>query len=128
MAYPDAVALVIAYLNGLHTEPVASRVPVPRPTTWIQVRQSGGAELRPVRDEPRIDIFCWAEEEPAAFTLGETVRREMHALAKTSTLGVVCYKVDEFMAPRQWDDQLANDNVARWATYTLRLRANDAII
>jgi hypothetical protein len=128
MAYPDAVALIIAYLDSLHAVPVVSRTPSPRPDEWIQVRHIGGAELRPVRDEPRLDVFYWAADEPAAAVGGELVRRELHALAKTSLLGVQCYRVDEVMAPRQFDDPLVTDSYARWATYTLTLRANDAIV
>jgi len=128
VAYPDAVGLVIARLQALHpTLTVASRVPDPRPAEWIQVRQIGGAELRPVRDQPRLDVFYWAADEPATAAGGEQVRRELHALAKTSTLGVVCYRVDEVMAPRQWDDPLTGAP-ARWATYTLTIRADNAIV
>jgi hypothetical protein len=127
VAFPDAVALVITYLDGLHSVPVKSRIPTPRPAELIQVRQVGGAWLPPVRDSIRLDVLTWAATEPAAFTLGETVRRQMHALQGASTLGPVCYRVEEFMAPRQHDDPLVPDNFARWATYSLTLRANDAI-
>jgi hypothetical protein len=128
VAYPDAVALVVAYLGPLHTgKTVASRVPSPRPDEWIEVRQVGGAWDPPVREQVRLDVFYWALTEPAAQTGAEAVRREIHSLASTSTLGVQCYRVDELMGPRQWDDPLTPNTFARWATYTLTLRADDAV-
>jgi len=127
MAYPDAVALVVSYLDGLHSVPVSSRVPDPRPAEWIQVRHVGGADLRPVRDVSRLDVFYWAATDPAAFAGAELVRREIHAVAGTTTLGgVMCYRVDEFLSPRQFDDA-ETGTPRRWATYTLTLRADDAI-
>lgn len=128
MAYPDAVALVVAYLDGLHVIPVAARVPSPRPAEFIHVRQVGGAWEPPVRDSVRLDVFCWSTTEPAAFTLGELVRREIHLLAGTTTLGPVCYRVQETLSPRQFDDPLGVPSVyARWASYALLLRADDAV-
>lgn len=125
MAYPDAVALVITYLDGLHAIPVASRVPSPAPSEWIQVRQVSGTDLRPVRDLVTLDVFCWSTTEPAAKTLGMTVRSEVHAVARTSTLGVICYRVDEVLQ-RQIDDPLTGVP-GWWATYSLTLRADSAI-
>jgi len=128
VAFPDAVGLVIAYLDSLHSVPVKSRIPNPRPAELIQVRQVGGAWMPPVRDSARLDVLYWAATEPAAFAGGELVRRQLHALQGTTLLGgVVCYRVDEFMSPRQYDDPLVPNNFARWATYSLLLRANDAV-
>lgn len=127
MAYPDPVALLKPYLDGLHSVPVSSRVPTPRPAEWIQVRLVGGAQLRPVRDVARVDVFYWAATEPEAATGAELVRRQIHALAKTSTLGgVVCYRVEETLRPRPVDDPLTG-GIRYWATYALTLRAEDAI-
>lgn len=127
MAYPDAVALLVAYLDPLHTVPVASRVPHPRPSEWIQIRHVGGNQVRPVRDAVRLDVFYWAANDPDAADGAEAVRREIHALAGTTSLGgVMCYRVDEFLSPRQFDDPQTG-SPRRWATYTLTLRANDAI-
>ena len=125
MAYPDAVALVIAYLDGLHTEPVASRVPDPRPDTWIQVRQVGGTWEPPVRDTARLDVFYWAPDEPTAKAGGMTVRGQIHALVGTSLSGVQVYRVEESLQ-RQIDDPLTG-SPGWWATYAITLRANDAM-
>lgn len=126
MALPDAVALVVAYLDGLHPVPVASKVPHPRPDEFIQVRRVGGGGLPPVRDVARLDIFSWSTSGVTAETLGAAVRKEMLALARTTLLGgVQCYRVEESLY-RQFDDP--ETGAARcWGTYALTLRADDIL-
>lgn len=123
MAIPDAVALVVSYLDGLHSETVSAEVPDPRPTTFIQVRRIGGAGLPPVRDVARLDVMCWSTGSAAAMTLGQTVRAEMFALGRTSLSGVPVYRVEETLF-RQWTDPETGQPCA-WGTYALTLRAND---
>lgn len=125
MPIPDAVALVIAYLDGLHTEQVSAKVPNPRPSKLIQVRRIGGGGLPPVRDVARLDVICWDDAgSAAASTLGTTVRAEMFALARTTTLGGVdCYRVEESLF-RQFDDE-ETEAYRTWGTYALTLRANE---
>lgn len=125
MAIPDAVALTIAYLDSLHAISVVATVPNPRPAQFIQVRRFGGAGLQPVRDQPRLDIFCWSTDGPAAMTLGNTVRAEMLALARTSLGGVQCYRVEESLF-RQFDDP-ETGQARSWGTYALTLRANEIL-
>lgn len=125
MALPDAVALVVTYLDGLHSQRVASEVPNPRPTELIQVRRVGGGGLPPVQDLARLDIFCWSTTSVAAEALGALVRKEMLALARTTTLGVACSRVEETLY-RQFDD--AETGAYRTlGTYALRLRADDVL-
>jgi hypothetical protein len=128
MTYPDILGLLVAYLDTTHAEPVVTRVPNPRPATFTQVRIVGGAQQRPVREVTRVDVFSWAATEQDGWTLAEQTRREIHALAKTTSLGsgVVCYRVDETMRPRQLDDP-ETGTPRWWATYALMTRANDAI-
>lgn len=126
MAYPDALALLVTYLDGLFTTQVASRVPSPRPTELIQIRQVGGAQVRPVRDRTVLDVFCWAATDPAAWAIAEPVRRAILGLGGTNALGVMCYRAEEFLSPRQFDDA-ETGSPRYWATYALVIRANDAI-
>lgn len=128
MAFPDATELLIAYLTPLVSPlPVVSRVPDPRPAAFVQVRRAGGNALPPVRDAARMDVWCWDGDERAAMALALLVRAAVWKLPGTLLLGgVVCYRVQEFLAPRPDDDPVTNSPRA-WATYTLDLRANDAI-
>lgn len=76
---PDAVAVVTAYLRDALTAhgqlvPVVSRVPSPRPPTFVRVRRLGGVQQTPVSDRPRLDVHCWAESESAAHDLAALCR------------------------------------------------------
>jgi len=123
VALPDAVALVVSYLDGLHAIPVSSKVPDPRPARFIQVRRVGGAGLPPVRDVARLDIWCWGSSGPDAGDIANTVRAQMFALARTTTLGVDCYRVEESLC-RQLDDP-ETGQARYWLTYALTLRADE---
>lgn len=129
MAYPDVVALLRTYLISAPVSigvPISSRVPDPRPTRWLQLRRIGGPQRRPVRDNPRIDLFAWAVTDPDAWALAELARRHIHALAGTATLGPVVYRVEESLGPRQFDDPVTG-SARVLATYSLDIRADDAI-
>jgi hypothetical protein len=125
MSLPDVVGLVRTYLDGLHAIPVVSKVPEPRPAEFIQIRRIGGAALPPVRDLPRVDIFCWSTGGPEAMTLGNTVRAQMFALARTAPSGVQCYRVEESLF-RQFDDP-ETGQARSWGTYALILRADEIL-
>lgn len=127
MAFPDVLDLVRDHLATTYTPtPVVTRVPDPRPATFIQVRLVGGTDLRPVRTRERLDVFTWSTSEPAAQALALQVRATLHALAGKATLGPVYYRVDEFLSPRPFDDLTAGA-FRSWATYQLDVRADDAI-
>lgn len=127
MAFPDVNALLIAYLDPLVTPvDVVSRVPDPRPARLVQVRRVGGAALAPVRDTARLDVWCWDTSDARAMQLALAVRGHIWKLSGTALLGPVCYRVQEFLAPRLDDDPVTNSPRV-WATYSLDVRANDAI-
>lgn len=127
MAFPDPNALLIAYLAPVVAPvPVLSRIPDPRPGRLVQVRRVGGAAQLPVRDGARMDVKCWDPDDADAMALALQVRTAVWALSGTALLGPVCYRVQEFLAPRLDDDPITNSPVA-WATYQLDLRADDVI-
>lgn len=126
MAYPDALALMKAYLDPLVTPPVCARVPDPRPDSFVTMRLVNTSRLTPVRVRPRIDFYAWAKTDSDAWTLGELVYRSVHALAGTTLLGPTCYAVEEFLGPRQADDTLTG-TPRIWMTLAPVIRANDAI-
>lgn len=126
--FPDAIAPIITYLNSQLAEPVVSRVPsaVPRPETFVVIRRSGGTAVYPVRDRLRMDVWAWAQSDPEAMDLAIACRENIWALSGTNTLGLMVYRVGEFMAPQQFDDP--ETGVPRvWATYELDIRADGVI-
>lgn len=127
MTWPDAVGLVVAYLDQALTPTlVASRVPEDRPDEFVQVRRVGGPATPPVRDQARLDVFTWAVTDPEAMDLAYTVREALWLLPGTDLLGPVVYRIEEFLGPRQ-DDDVVTGTPRVWATYSLTLRANNAI-
>ena len=92
----------------------------------MQVRRVGGAAAPPVRDSARLDVVCWDPDDEGAMALATEIRTAVWALSGTSLLGPMCYRVQEFLAPRLDDDPVTNSPRA-WATYALDIRANDAI-
>lgn len=129
MAWPDAVRLVIAYLTPIVAPArVVSRLPqdaAPR-EPLLQVRRVGGPALPPVRDVARLDVWAWGPDEGEAWDLGLAARGALWLLPGTTALGVTCYRIEEFMGPRQQDDP-ASQTPRVWATYELHLRADSAI-
>lgn len=126
MAYPNALALMKAYLDPLVTPPVVSRIPDPRPASFVSMRLVATTQIRPVRVQPRIDFYAWAKTDTDAWTLGELVYRSVHALAGTNLLGIPCYRVDDFLGPKQSDDTLTG-TPRIWMTLAPVIRADDAI-
>lgn len=130
MSFHDVLGDLRGWLAAL-LDPVAvvTRVPpneVPRPPL-VQLRRVGGAADVPVREGARIDVWCWHNSDPEAMALALLVRRHIWSLAGTSDLGYPCYVVEEFLGPRQNDDPVTG--LPRvWATYTLTVRANDAVV
>lgn len=124
MTMPDAVALVRAYLAGLHGSiTVSSETPNPIPNELITIRRVGGGGFTPVRDVARLDIFCWSTTSALAGTLATTVRGEMHLLHRSTLGGIDCYRVEETLF-RQFDDP-ESGKPRYWMTFALTLRANE---
>lgn len=126
MAFPDVVLLLRDYLQPiLDPVPVSSRVPKPRPTQFVQIRREGG-HTETIRDVARIDIITWAPTDPEAMRIALDARAAIWALAGRDHLGVMCYRVEEFLAPRQDDDEKTGTPRV-WFTPELHLRADEVI-
>jgi hypothetical protein len=124
--FADVVAILVAYLDPLLSAPVATRVPIPRPVEFIQVRRVGGPALPPARELVRVDVFAWAETEVRAAQLGRAARQAVWALAGTTVDGMTVYQAGEFMGPTMVDDD--ETGVAQsWTTYELIVRAEPAM-
>lgn len=125
--FPDIFPALRTYLLPLvGGVPIVTVRPDPLPDTFVQFRRSGGTVQLPVRDRPRYDAYAWAPTAEECMTLALTVRTAVWALAGTNTLGVMVYRVEELLGPRDFDDP----NTSRprvWATYSLDVRADDAV-
>jgi hypothetical protein len=78
--FPDVEALLVVYLNGLLAEPVSTKVPSPRPATFVRIIRTGGFTTGLVTDEALITFEAWAATEPAAQDLAQRVRAYLRAV------------------------------------------------
>lgn len=100
VTFPDAVALVVSYLNGVLTEPVSSRVPNPRPAAWVTVSRAGGTARNALVDAPLLAVDAWAASgEPEAHDLAQRARAWLHAAVGQVVDGTVVYRCDEASGP-----------------------------
>lgn len=127
MSFPDSPKLIVDYLTPLMSPThVGTRVPSVRPDEFIVVRRVGGVPLYPVREQVRVDVWAWARTDPEAMDLAIACRTAIWGMSGSIVGGVVCYRVDEFMAPQQMDDP--ETGLPRvWATYEIDLRADSVI-
>jgi hypothetical protein len=69
LAPPDVEKAFVAYLNGILTPQVSTRVPATRPASFVRVQVVGGDVLNVALDAPRLLVECWASTDGAAFAL-----------------------------------------------------------
>lgn len=98
--FPDAVAVVGEFLRPLVGVPVVSRVPDPRPSSFVRLRRLGGLRESIVADRARIDTHYWAETEAGAADLMALCRAHIGAMAGARGSTTV-YRVREVGGP-QW--------------------------
>lgn len=69
----DVEAEVVALLNAALAEPVATRVPTPRPTGgYVRVTRAGGNATNVLQSAPRLLVECWDATSASAFALART--------------------------------------------------------
>lgn len=72
MKLRNGEALVIAALKaspGVSPVPVGTRVPNPRPASFVRVQRIGGIQINMVQERPTILVECWGATDTAAWLL-----------------------------------------------------------
>lgn len=69
LAPPDVEKAFVAYLNGLLTPKVSTRVPATRPASFVRVQVVGGDSPNVALDAPRLLFECWGPDQGAAWAL-----------------------------------------------------------
>lgn len=119
--FPDAVDVVTTALDASLVEPVRSRVPNPRPATFVLVRRTGGPKRNLVTDEAQITVESWAATCEDAADLAQEARAILNNLPGQSIGGVPVYRVDEASGPADLPDPLSDQ--ARYSqTFSVALR------
>jgi hypothetical protein len=121
IVFPDATATVITGLDAALTEPVSSRVPNPRPATFVTVQRAGGPRRNIVTDEATLIVESWAATPAAAHDLAQNARATIHALLGTSVDGVRILRTEETSGPAYLPDP--DSQQARYTqTFSVALR------
>jgi hypothetical protein len=107
IVFPDAVGIIIGYLDALLDVPVVNSIPNPRPSTasFVTIRRGGGALSSLVVDAATILVEVWGPEggDPP-YPLAQLVRGRLHAMWGTVQSGVPIYRVDELGGPAELPD------------------------
>lgn len=90
--FPDATAVVIAWLDQNVAQPVSHTAPKPRPSAFVTVARTGGVASG-VLDNALITVEVWAASAAAAGSLAQTVRALVLAMSGrvvgTAAIGAV---------------------------------------
>lgn len=107
VVFPDVEALLVRALPDPLGVAVSTRVPNPRPDSFVRVSRVGGTRRDYVTDEPIVVVECWAADEVAASYLGRTAHAHVFALAQTDVDGDYVRAVREVGGLQSFPDPLS---------------------
>lgn len=107
VVFPDPEALLVAYLGGVLAVPVATKVPNPRPASFVRLARIGGNRRDLVTDMPVLVVECWAASEPDASDLATLARAHVAALAQETVNGAYVRSVEEVGGPVPFPDPVS---------------------
>lgn len=119
MSFPDIEALVRQHLlSGAYEAGagVFTRVPSPRPVTFLRVWRTGGAAINRVLDQPLITVQSWASTDKIASD-NANVARDL--LLNASGAMSLVRGVEEVTGPYYDPDPVSD---ATRYTFTMRMR------
>lgn len=120
---PDAELLTTTYLRAaVGPAPVSTKVPNPRPATFVRVWRTGGAARNRVVDYAQMTVECWGADKPTANGLA----RQAHAaiLDAASMAGIpLCRRVESGSLYYDPDPDTAAERYTFTAFLTLRAGA-----
>ena len=100
--FPSAEKLLVATLKPILGMPVVTKVPNPRPGTFVRLKKVGGTRRDIVTDSPMVVVECWAPTGPEADDLSQLVRGHIFALAPDTVR-----KVREIAGPQDFPDPIS---------------------
>lgn len=104
VVFPDATAVTVTHLAGELEVPVVSKVPNPRPDTFVRVRRVGGPRRDLVTDQAQLTVEAWAATDADAADLAQLARAHIHNMRGQVISGVACYRVTEMAGPANLPD------------------------
>lgn len=106
IAFPDVEALLVRVLGPLLGVPVSTRVPNPRPDSFVRVSRVGGSRRDLITDQALVVVEGWALTEPEASALTARAQAYVFALAQTSHDGDYVRAVRDAGGLRSFPDPL----------------------
>lgn len=79
---------LVALLRGPLAVPVATKVPNPRPASFVRVGRVGGDQLNLVQEQPLLLIECWAPTDLASWDLAAKAWRILSGREPLEAAGV----------------------------------------
>lgn len=117
MRLPDVEGFVIPFVKSkVGTVKVGSKVPNPRPATYVRAWVNGGAAISKIHERVQVTVDCWAASPTAASEMAQDIR---HAFLNDPVHRLV-KGVEEVTRPYYAPDE-ASDRYR--ATYALIVRA-----
>lgn len=119
MRFADIEALIVPFIKS-HVDPVkvSSKVPSPRPATFVRAWANGGAAINRVLEDVQITVDVWAPTQPGASELAGVIRTAF--LNDAQAAMPLVRAVSEVTRPYSQPDETSE----RYrATYSLRVRA-----
>ena len=98
VTFPDAVAVLVGYLNANITPPVHGTIPASRPAEFVHVHRLGGPRRDRVTDLPLLSVDCWADTEARADAMAQECRAWVDNL-RGSIASTVVQRVGETGGP-----------------------------
>lgn len=121
VTFPDTTAVVCTYLNGLLAQPVLTRIPDPRPATFVRVLRTGGPRRNLVTDQAQVTVESWAASDEEAHDLAQLARAHLHELPGQTVNDALVFRVDEVSGPADLPDPISEQ--PRYSqTFTVALR------
>lgn len=117
--FVDVEAMVIAFLRDRVTVPVSTRIPNPRPTSFVRAWRNGGSATNRVLEAPQITIDAYGLSTVDASDLANACR---HALLHEYTSMPLVRGVTESVGPYSVPDTGAGVERYRFSMI-LRVRA-----
>lgn len=117
---PDVEAMVVFFLTTKLGVKVGTRVPNPRPDTFVRAWRSGGAAVNRVLDEAQITVSVWGPSTTAASELAQRVR---HALLSDNE-GMTLVRGVEETGGLYFDPDPSTGTARYTFTVSLLVRAN----
>lgn len=119
--FPDATDVVCRLLDPVLPVPVRSKVPNPRPDSFVTIRRTGGPRKDLVTDNAQITVEAWAETEEEAHDLAQVARAHIGAASGSVVAGVAIYRVTEQAGPGILPDPVS-DQPRYSQTFNIALR------